>query len=124
MEIVIPATGLISELEKRVLSQLAFDVEELTNVLPILTKFEDEFLLDNPTQEFLEAHKKSLERGIGIAKFLALATQQPEFPDRELARTVNATLSLLQDKMRIWHGSRMSKDESDRVLAKCFPDES
>jgi hypothetical protein len=56
-------------------------------------------------------------------RVFALATAHSDFPDRATADLVNATLGVLKDKLRRWHTDRMSKGESDRILAACFPDE-
>jgi hypothetical protein len=48
--------------------------------------------------------------------------EQPDFPDRQLAEIVAATQSDFRDKLAMWHGAKMSRTESERILAVCFPE--
>jgi hypothetical protein len=121
MEIAIPMPDLIGRLQKRLLANTAELVEEWSSLVSTLSKWEDDYLLDNPTLEALAAHKQSVERCLFFGRLLACSTEKPDFPDRRIAEMVAATQVTLQDKLRMWHGSRMSKEESDRILTAWFP---
>jgi hypothetical protein len=123
MEIAVPMPSVISRLQRRFLTSVTETVEEWTAFVPELTRWEDEHLLDNPTPELLADHKATVEGFLSFGQFLSLATERPDFPDRRLAEMVAATMGILQDKLRLWHGPRMTREESDRILAACFPDE-
>ena len=122
MDIAIPMGDIIGRLQKRWLANLTETVEEWSASVSTLSRWEDENLLDNPALEALADHKATVERLLAFGGSLSLATENRKFPDRRIAEMVAATQLVLQDKLRIWHGPRMSKTESDRILAGCFPD--
>jgi hypothetical protein len=124
MEIAIPAPDLVGHLEKRLLGEFALTAEEWSRCVSTLTRWEDDNLLETPTDESLRVHKATVQRLLEFGRFLSLVTGQASFSDRPTAEMVAATQSALQDKLRMWHKPRMSKTESDRILAACFPDES
>lgn len=124
MEIAIPAPDLVGNLERRLLAEFALAAEEWSRCIPALSKWEDEHLLDNPTPELLDEHKTTLQRLLAFGRFISLATDQPTFPDRSTAEMVAATLSVLKDKLGMWHGPGISRKEADRIVSACFPDES
>ena len=122
MEIAVPMPSVINRLQRRFLASVSDAVEEWSACVPELTKCDH--LLDQPTPELIVAdHKATLERLLSFGQFLSVATERPDFPDRRLAAMVAATLGILHDKLRLWHGPRMTREESDRILAACFPDE-
>lgn len=123
MEIAIPAPDLVGNLEKRLLAEFALAAEEWSRCVPALTKWEDEHLLDHPSPELLEQHTTTVQRLLAFGRFLSLATEQPVFPDRATAEMVASTLVALQDKLRMWHRPRMSREDADRVISACFRDE-
>ena len=53
-----------------------------------------------------------------------LVASHPDFDDAKTAEMIEANQQVLRDNLRMWHGPRMSKEESDRILSACFPDES
>jgi len=114
----------VGHLEERLVREFALSVEDWSRCVAQLSRWEDEHLLENPTPELLARHKATLERLIGFGEFLSLSTAHPDFPDKPLAELVAATLTCFQDKLLMWHGPRMSREESDKILAACFPDES
>ncbi|PWU18298.1 MAG: hypothetical protein C5B50_09495 [Verrucomicrobia bacterium] len=123
MEIALESSDVISRWQSRLLGNFNQAVEEWSAFVPALTRWEDEHLLDSPAAELLADHKTTIKRLIAFGKFIALGTEQPDFPDRRLAESVASTLLILEDKLRLWHGPPMSKADSDRILAACFPDE-
>jgi len=114
----------IGHLQERLLREFAHGVEDWSRCVDQVTRWEDEHLLDNPTPELLAQHKTALKRLIGFGKFISLSTEHPEFPDRETAELVRATQHCFQDKLAMWHGPQLSAEESERILAACFPNES
>ena len=124
MEIALPVPDLISRLQKRLLAEAREVVEQWSGFVSALAKWEDDHLLDNPTPGVLADHKATVECCLAFGRFVSLGMERPDFPDLQLAEIVSATQSALQDSLRMWHSPRMSKAESDRILALCFPDES
>ncbi|MGA2863869.1 MAG: hypothetical protein ABSF95_05225 [Verrucomicrobiota bacterium] len=122
MDIAIPMGDIIGRLQKRWLANLAETAEEWSAFVSTLSRWEDDNLLGNPTPELLADHKATIERLLAFGSSLLLATENHKFPDGRIAEMVAATQVVLQDKLRMWHGPRMSKTESDRLLAACFPD--
>ncbi|HTV40366.1 MAG TPA: hypothetical protein VMF08_07315 [Candidatus Sulfotelmatobacter sp.] len=112
----------VGRVQDRLLHDFATVVHHWSESVTTLTRWEDEHLLDKPTPELLAQHKAALEKLIRFGKFIALSTEQLEFPDRELAKIVSATQSCFRDKLAMWHGPKMSRDESEKILAACFPE--
>ena len=124
MEIAIPAPDVIGGLERHLIAEFALAVREWSSYIPTLTQWEDEHLLENPSEESLAAHKRMVERLLRFGRFVSWATEEPQFPDRQTAEIVAAAQATLRDKLLMWHRPRISLAESDRILAACFPDES
>jgi hypothetical protein len=122
MDIAIPMGDIIGRLQKRWLANFAETVEEWSASVSTLSRWEDDNLLDNPSPELLADHKATIERLLAFGGSLSPTTENRKFPDRRIAEMVAATQVVLQDKLRMWHGPRMSKTESDRLLGACFPD--
>ena len=124
MEIAVPAPDVLGRLKKRLIAEFGLAVEEWARYVPILTKWEDEHLLDNPTAEALAAHKRMVERLLDFGRFISLVTEWQEFPDRRTSEMAAAAQSAFEDKLLMWHRPRISEEEADKILAACFPDES
>lgn len=120
MEIAIPVPDVISRLQNRLFAQVSSAIEEWAKCVPEITRWEDEHLLENPAPERLQDHKATIERLLRFGRFLTLLVQQDDFPDPKLAQMVGATQTILRDKHRMWHGPRMSKEKSDRILSVCY----
>ena len=88
MDIAIPAPDVNGQLEKHLIAEFAFAVEQWSRYISTLAKWEDEHLLDNPAQESLAAHRRMVERLLAFGRFISLATEQPEFPDRKTAEMI------------------------------------
>jgi hypothetical protein len=123
MELAIPMDDVVVRLQKRWLASFAEAVEEWSTYVSALSRWEDDHLLDAPTAELLSEHKTAVERLLTFGRFLSLVTANESFPQNHVSEMVVATQVVLQDKLRMWHGPRMGKTESDRILAACFPDE-
>src|SRR5437870_6181540 len=115
------AIDFIETLEKRILHELWDSVLVWSESVRALAQWEDEHLLDNPSAEMLEEHRRIVERQIALGKFISLAIEHPDFSDKDTREQVGATMSILQDKIPLWH-STMSAGEADRILAEVFPE--
>ena len=122
-ELTVPvnAVDFIETLEKRILHELWDAVLVWSESVRALAQWEDEHLLDNPSAKVLEEHRRIIERQIALGKFISLATEHPDFPEKEARQQVAATMSILRDKIPHWH-STVSSEEADRILAEVFPE--
>lgn len=102
---------------RRELSVVVHDWSQCAN---LLAQWEDGHLLDHPTPDSLAKHKQATERLLRFGRFLALATEQPDFPDRSLVEIVSATQNCLRDKLALWHGHKVSEARRAEILQACF----
>ena len=102
---------------RRELSAVVRDWSQCAN---LLTQWEDDHLLDNPAPEALATHKQAAERLLRFGRFLAQATEQPDFPDQPSAEIVTATQNCLRDKLALWHGRKLSEARRAGILHACF----
>jgi hypothetical protein len=109
-----------SRVESHFQREFSKAVHDWSHCVEVLTHWEDEQLLDNPTPELLARHKQTVERLLRFGRFLSLATMQADFPDRELAGIVAATESCLRDKLALWHGANTTETERARILKGCL----
>lgn len=110
----------IGYLESHFMREFADVVNDWSRCINILTVWEDQHLLDNPTPEALTAHKQTIERLLRFGHFIASGTGHPEFPDRKVADIVAATLSCLNDKLAMWHGLKQSEERRREILKTCL----
>jgi len=80
---------------------------------------EDRHLVDQPTPEGLAAHARLLDDLEQVGRWLAGATQGPDFPDRSTAELVAMTLQDLKDARALWHGN-MTPEDRQEVLRAVF----
>lgn len=106
----------INHLELRLQRDLTAAVEDWSSCVTVLTHWEDEHLIENPTPQLRARHKQTTERLLRFGQFLALATEQPEFSHQQLAEIVAATLRCLRDKLSLWHGPVMSEERRAEIL--------
>jgi hypothetical protein len=106
---------------KRLSDELSADAEDWSVAVQGLRRFQDEKLLDNPTPENLKAHRRAIELLITFGSFVANATKDPVFPNRETHAMVEATLQILRDDLALWHGNQNTPEKSAQILAACFP---
>jgi hypothetical protein len=114
----------VGHLEERLLREFALAVDDWSRCVSQVTGWEDEHLLDNPTPELLARHKATLKRLLRFGQFISQTTEQPDFPNQDLTELVRSTQRCFQDKLTMWHGPRLSPEESNRILTACFPHES
>ena len=112
----------LGRVQDRLLREFAAAVHDWSECVAALTRWEDEHLLDHPAPDLLERHKATLQRLMQFGKLLSRSMEQPDFPDRQLAEIVAATQSAYRDKLAMWHGPKMSRAESEKILADCFPE--
>ena len=110
-----------AKLEAHILNEFAEAVAAWGESVTALSRWEDEKLLDNPSPEALDGHRRMVERLIAFGRFLALITQHPDFPVATLKENVSATLQTLRDKIPLWHSS-LPKDKGDAILKAAFPE--
>ncbi|MBI4662228.1 MAG: hypothetical protein HY735_25700 [Verrucomicrobia bacterium] len=110
----------IGYVEAHFLREFAGGVEDWSRCINMLTAWEDEHLLDDPTPEDLTAHKQTIERLQRFGRIIALATTHPDFPDRTVAEIVAATQSCLNDKLAMWHGPKQSEERRREILKTCL----
>ncbi len=94
-------------------------VEDWYDVCRRLTDWEDLHLVDASTPERLAEHKRLLDDLEGVGRWLARATQGPDFPDRTTAELVAMTLQDLKDRRALWHGP-MSEEAREEFLKSVF----
>ena len=116
----VPLPDYFGRIEAHFLRELSDVVEDWSRCVNVLTAWEDEHLLDDPTPERLAAHRQTIERLLRFGRFISLATQQPEFPGRKVADIVTATQSCLKDKLALWHGPKQSEERREQILKACF----
>ena len=118
---VFSAPNFLQRAFKRLSDELSADAEDWSAAVQRLSRFQDENLLDNPTPENLNAHRRYIELLITFGSFIANATKAPEFPNRETHAMVEATLQILRDDLTLWHGNQNTPEKSAQILSACFP---
>ena len=99
-------------------------IEELSQAKKLLTTWEDEYLLDNPTPEALAAHKVALEKLISVAELASKATAlNPTFLRPETCEMLEAVKWVLKEKLLTWHNPNpMTREQADKLLKEVFPE--
>ena len=115
------APSFIERATSRILNEFTADAEDWSRLVTGLRRFEDAELLDEPKEAALKTHRQTLEKLIAFGEFMAMATRQPAFPNRETHQMVEATLQVLRDDLVIWHGEKLSPERSAEIMDKCFP---
>jgi hypothetical protein len=110
-----------AKLESHILHEFAEAVAAWGESVTALSRWEDEKLLDDPSPESLDAHRRMVERLIDFGRFLSLITQHPDFPVATVRENVSATLQTLRDKLPLWHSS-VPKDKAEALLKAAFPE--
>jgi ATP-dependent helicase YprA (DUF1998 family) len=76
-------------------------------------------LVDEPTPEDFREHARILEELERTGRWVALVTQNSDFPDRATAELVAMTLKDLTDRRALWHGT-MTPEQREKVLGSIF----
>jgi hypothetical protein len=121
VELTVPVNGMefIETMERRIVGELRDSIWVWSESVRALAQWEDEHLLDGPAAEALEEHRRMVERLMALGRFIELATEQPDFADKGMRGHVSAAMSILRDKMPLWHGT-MPAEEAERILAEVF----
>ena len=126
----LPTLDVFGVLQKNLEGQLDSLADQFHNaiysansMIPALTGWENNHLLDSPSPEDLATHKQIVQRLLGFLNFAAQTTGPKSFIRRETAEMIEAGQFILEQKLAEWHGPRMSTQEADKILAACFPDE-
>lgn len=82
----------------------------------------DNILVDNPPPKNSAAHKEAVERLIHLGQLLAFIASYPDFDDIETAEMIHATQIVLRDKLRMWHGPKVTRQKADQILNEVFPE--
>src|SRR5258708_39047062 len=118
METVIPTAIMpdyFEKLETRIWQELAEGINAWGQSVSALSAWEEQHLLDSPDAGALTAHIEMVQRLTRFGRFLALATEHPDFPEGGLKENVAATLQTLEDKIPLWHGAK-SKEKAEELL--------
>ena len=118
----VPTAGpqdMAGSLARRLARYFKAQVEDWYDVCRRLSDWEDLHLLDGPTPERLAEHARLLDELEQVGRWLGLATQSPDFPDRGTAELVAMTLQDLKDARALWHGS-MTREQREEILRAVF----
>ncbi|MCI0628225.1 MAG: hypothetical protein L0387_42335 [Acidobacteria bacterium] len=106
-------------LAARLLRYFKAQVEDWYDVCRHVSDWEDRHLADNPTPARLTEHGHLLEELERVGRWLSLAAQSPDFPDRATAELIAMTLQDLKDRRSLWHG-QMSEGRRAEILQAAF----
>ena len=109
-----------SGLTTRLVRYFKAQVEDWSDVCRHLSAWEDRHLIDQPTPGQLVEHARLLDELEHAGRWLLLAAQSPDFPDRATAGLVAMTVQDLKDRRALWHG-RMGGEQREAVLREVFP---
>ena len=118
---ILAALGFLQSAIKRLSVELDSTAEDWSAAVQRLRRFQDQKLLDNPSSENLKAHRLVIESLITFGSFMANATGDPVYSNRETHAMVEATLQILRDDLALWHGNQNTPEKSAKILAACFP---
>ena len=108
-----------SGLTTRLVRYFKAQVADWYDVCRHLTAWEGRHLIDQPTPEQLAEHARTLDELEHAGRWLLLAAQSPDFPDRGTAELVAMTVQDLKDRRALWHGP-MNREQRETVLRGVF----
>jgi hypothetical protein len=108
-------SGLVTRLVRYFKAQ----VEDWYDVCRQLSAWEERYLIDGPRPECLAEHARQLDELEQVGRWLEVATQTPDFPDKVTAELVAMTLQDLKDRRSLWHGT-MTSPEREALLRDIF----
>ncbi len=94
-------------------------VEDWYDVCRRLSAWEERHLLEAPAPQQQADHARLLDELEHVGRWLARATQSPDFPDRATADLVAMTVQDIKDRRALWHGP-MSREQRESVLRDIF----
>lgn len=86
-----------------------------------LTLTHRDFVLKEPTVEALREHRLATRLLLGMTRYMLAEVQDPDFPNRTLARQLAIRVRQMDDYYQLLHNP-MPEAEADALLAKAFPD--
>ncbi|MGP8237103.1 MAG: hypothetical protein ACLQVW_17070 [Limisphaerales bacterium] len=75
--------------------------------------------MEKPTTEDFSEHARILEELERTGRWVALVTQNADFPDGAAAELVAMTLQDIADRRALWHG-KMAPEQREKVLTSIF----
>ncbi len=106
-------------LSKRLLRYFKAQAEDWYDVCRDLSAWEDRHLIDRSTPQRLAEHAHLLDELEQAGRWLSLATQSPDFPDRATAELVALTMQDLRDRRALWHGP-VTQEHRKEILRTVF----
>jgi hypothetical protein len=108
-------------MERRILRELWDSIQIWSESVRAMSRWEDEHLLDCPAPELQEQHRRMVGQHLALGKFITLAAEHPEFSDQAARERIAAAMSILRDKIPLWHGT-MEVTRAEKILAEAFPE--
>ena len=97
--------------------------EDWSRCVSRLSSWEAEHLsAESPSSADSAEHLEMVEKLMHYGQMFAFIASYPEFRNNETSEMIQATQFLLKDKLRMWHGPKMSDDEADQILREVFPE--
>ncbi|MGO8700516.1 MAG: hypothetical protein ACLQVY_22735 [Limisphaerales bacterium] len=106
-------------LSQRFLRSFMAQVEDWCDVCRRLSLWEERRLVEKPTTEDFSEHARILEELERTGRWVALVTQNADFPDGAAAELVAMTLQDIADRRALWHG-KMAPEQREKVLTSIF----
>ena len=103
-------------LSQRFLRSFMAQVEDWYDVCRRLSLWEDRRLIDEPSTEDFSEHARILEELERTGRWVALVTQNEDFPDAATAELVAMTLEDIADRRALWHRT-MTPEQREKVLS-------
>lgn len=111
--------GQFGNFKARMVRNFRAAVDDWDEVCSALGAWEAQHLTADGPGPVKEQHRRWVTELLSWGQLVQQATQQPEFPDRDLTARVNARVRHLQDKLALWH-REMTSAEQDRILDAAF----
>ncbi|HWF20045.1 MAG TPA: hypothetical protein VG754_12300 [Verrucomicrobiae bacterium] len=104
---------------KRIMRIFRAQVEDWCDVCRQVSGWEERHFIDALTPEKFKEHAHILDELESVGRWLSLATQSEDFPDRSTADLVSMTLQDLKDRRALWHG-KLKPQEREKILRDIF----
>src|SRR5947208_832494 len=101
--------------EARMLRNFKAAIEDWEEVCSALGSWEKQHLTKDDPGPAKERHQGWVSELLSWGRVVQQATQQPEFPDKNLAARVNARIRHLHDKLALWH-DEIEPAQQERIL--------
>jgi len=94
-------------------------VEDWCDVCRRLSLWEERRLVNEPTTVDFSEHARILDELERTGRWVALVTQNADFPDAATSELVAMTLQDIADRRALWHGT-MTPEQREKVLTSIF----